>query len=106
MKLTIEEQSPQYLGIEEACQFNFHFNDETRAVAFLKRHLCPLCHSTPVLWRICQPGERPTFQVRCPGNDLCRSPIITCTQLPIPNPAIEDSRGAVRAWSLACKLAQ
>lgn len=101
MNVIVPPSYPQYLGMSEVSQWDFQFNDETKAVAFLKHNPCPLCNRVPALWRICSPGERPTFQVRCTSYGKRG-----CKQAPVPDPPIEDSRGAVRAWSLACKLAQ
>lgn len=106
MNVIVPPFYPQYLGIPDVAQFEFALNDETKAVAFLKNQPCPLCRSSAMLWRICYPDRKPVFQVRCSFSGWSLTAANGCSQAGIPDPPIEDSRGAVRAWSLACKLAQ
>lgn len=100
--MTFESKPSFPLREAQDLQERFAFNDETKAVAFLKKYRCPTCNGLAALWRICKPGNPDLFQVRCMHGE----PFLACGQPPIPHPPINNSQGAVRAWILAVKLAE
>lgn len=90
--------------IKQDIQSTFSLN-VTGVVARIKPR-CPICCSTPELWRFIQDDGSSRFQVICalaisPSRRMCH-----CNQIKIPAVPIKSAKDAVNAWTLFVTLSE